>query len=63
MLDLLAMLKDFLDGGNRGVCDESPSAGGRVDTARDRRGDDVSLLSVLLERVVGADKRSRTKNK
>jgi len=43
------------------VCDDSPSAGGHIDTVRDRRGDDVSLLSVLQGRMVGVGKRNRTR--
>ena len=61
MLDLLAMREDFLDGGSRRVCEYSPSAGGHIDTARDRRGDDVSLLSLLQDRIVGVGKCSRTR--
>ena len=38
-----------------------PSAGSHIDAARDRRGDDVSLLSVLQDRMVGVSKRSRTR--
>ena len=61
MLDLLAMREDLLDGGSRRVCEYSPSAGGHIDTARDRRGDDVSLLSVLQDRMVSVGKRNRTR--
>jgi len=43
------------------VCEHSPSAGGRIDTARDGPGDDVSLLSVREERVAGAGQSSRGK--
>ena len=43
------------------MCDDSPSAGVHIDSARDRRGDDVSLLSVLQNRMVGVGKRSRTR--
>ncbi len=62
MPDLLVLREDLLDGGNRWVCEHSPPAGGRVDIARDSPGDDVSLLSMLQERMAGAGKRSRTRN-
>ena len=63
MPDLLAMREDLLDGGSRRVCEYSPSAGGHIDTARDRRGDDVSLLSVLQNRMAGVSKRILTKSR
>ena len=63
MPDLLAMREDLLDGGIRRLCDDSPSAGSHIDTARDRRGDDVSLLSVLQDRMVSVGKRNRTRVK